>query len=54
VEFLRAQGVTGVIEFGPGRVLTGLLRRIDRSIGVRNISDLAGAQSRVTPAAAPP
>lgn len=54
IEYLRDQGVTGVIEFGPGRVLTGLVRRIDRSIAVRNVSDLAGARSTASPAPAPP
>jgi [acyl-carrier-protein] S-malonyltransferase len=54
VEYLRSQGVRGVIEFGPGRVLTGLVRRIDRSFGLRNVSNLEGARSRTTPAPAPP
>lgn len=54
VGFLRDQGVAGVIEFGPGRVLTGLVRRIDRSIAVRNVSDAASARSRATPTPAPP
>ncbi len=35
------QGVDSVIEFGPGRVLTGLMKRIDRSLAVRNVSDMA-------------
>ena len=51
---LRSQGATGVIEFGPGRVLTGLVRRIDRSLTVRNVKDLASARSRATPSATPP
>lgn len=54
VEYLRAQGVDSVIEFGPGRVLTGLVRRIDRSIAIRNVSDLASARSQASPAPAPP
>jgi [acyl-carrier-protein] S-malonyltransferase len=54
IEYLRDQGVSGVIEFGPGRVLTGLVRRIDRSIAVRNVSDLAGARSAASPAPTPP
>jgi [acyl-carrier-protein] S-malonyltransferase len=54
VEELRSQGVRAVIEFGPGRVLTGLVRRIDRAIAVRNVSDLAGARARSTPAPSPP
>ena len=51
VETLRAQGATGVIEFGPGRVLTGLVRRIDRALTVRNVSNLANARPQATPTA---
>jgi [acyl-carrier-protein] S-malonyltransferase len=29
---MGAQGVTAIIECGPGKVLTGLVRRIDRSL----------------------
>jgi [acyl-carrier-protein] S-malonyltransferase len=54
VETLRARGVDAVIEFGPGRVLTGLVRRIDRSIAVRNVSDLASAAPRTPAAPSPP
>ena len=49
VEYLAAHGVTSVIEFGPGRALTGLARRIDRSLAVRNVSDLLSARSQATP-----
>ena len=34
---MQAAGVTKFIEFGPGKVLSGLLRRIDRSLDVKNI-----------------
>jgi [acyl-carrier-protein] S-malonyltransferase len=47
VEYMRDQGVSRVIEFGPGRVLGGLVKRIDRSIAVRNVFDLASARSAV-------
>ncbi|MCH7811110.1 MAG: ACP S-malonyltransferase [Chloroflexi bacterium] len=53
MQYLQAQHITAVIEFGPGRVLTGLARRIDRSLATRNVSDLAGARSATT-APAPP
>jgi [acyl-carrier-protein] S-malonyltransferase len=43
MEELRSEGVHQVIEFGPGRVLTGLARRIDRSFAVHNVADMAGA-----------
>ena len=37
VTAMQAAGVTTLIEFGPGRVLSGLARRIDRSLETRNI-----------------
>jgi len=54
MEYLRTQGVGAVIEFGPGRVLTGLARRIDRGFAVRNVSDMKGASSQASPSPAPP
>jgi [acyl-carrier-protein] S-malonyltransferase len=40
MEKLIADGVDGFYEIGPGRVLAGLMRRIDRKINVVNISSL--------------
>ena len=54
VEALRALGVAGVVEFGPGRVLTGLARRIDRSLAVRNVNDIESARSAAVALPAPP
>jgi [acyl-carrier-protein] S-malonyltransferase len=34
-------GVTSIVEFGPGKVLTGLVRRIDRAVATRNIGAAA-------------
>ena len=45
VQLMQAGGVTRIIEFGLGRVLVGLLRRIDRGIDTSNIGtveDLGG------------
>ena len=39
IEYMLGQGVTGIIEIGPGRVLTGLMRRIDRGVETVNIGD---------------
>ena len=39
IEYMLGQGVTSIIEIGPGRVLTGLMRRIDRSVETANIGD---------------
>lgn len=41
MERLLADGVTKFYEIGPGKVLTGLLRRIDRKVNVVNISNIA-------------
>ena len=40
MEKLLAEGVEDYYEIGPGRVLTGLMRRINRKTRVKNISDL--------------
>ena len=39
VEFLISQGVQTLIESGPGRVLSGLARQIDRDLCCRNVED---------------
>ena len=39
IEVLRDAGVRTLIEAGPGRVLTGLARRIDRSLGALSLHD---------------
>lgn len=37
VRYALAQGVTRFIEFGPGKVLKGLMRRIDPAVSVANV-----------------
>ncbi|HHH26991.1 MAG TPA: [acyl-carrier-protein] S-malonyltransferase [Polyangiaceae bacterium] len=37
IEKLRAEGVTHALELGPGRVLAGLARRIDKDLGVLSV-----------------
>jgi [acyl-carrier-protein] S-malonyltransferase len=41
VEFLISQGVQTLIEIGPGRVLSGLARQIDRNLRCVNVEDKA-------------
>lgn len=45
VASLQKAGVGAFVEFGPGRVLTGLMRKIDRKIPCVNISDLASLRT---------
>lgn len=42
VRYMLAQGVTAFVEIGPGKVLSGLVRRIDRSAEVLNVEDVPG------------
>lgn len=45
VRAMHAGGVTKVIEFGPGRVLSGLVKRIERSLETRNIGTVEEARA---------
>ena len=49
VQALIAGGATRIIECGPGRVLSGLMRRIDRSITVAQIDNQDGLQEALQP-----
>ncbi len=47
VESLPGLGVTHVLEIGPGRVLSGLVARIDRSLSRASLSTFAGLEEAV-------
>jgi [acyl-carrier-protein] S-malonyltransferase len=44
MQLLIAQGVTTFVEVGPGKVLSGLLRQIDRSQKCSHVEDPAGLE----------
>ena len=45
VEFLISEGVQTFIEIGPGKVLSGLVRQIDRNLRCVNIEDEASLRA---------
>jgi len=47
VEYMVSDGVSTLIELGPGRVLAGLIKRIDRNVNILNIGD-ADAVKNIT------
>jgi [acyl-carrier-protein] S-malonyltransferase len=47
IQYMIAQGVTTFVEIGPKNVLTGLIRRIDKSVRTVNVGDVAGIEACV-------
>lgn len=45
VEAMVRDGVETAIEFGPGKVLCGLVKRIDKTIPTANVADLASLEA---------
>ncbi len=48
VQAMRAAGVDRFVEVGPGRVLSGLIKRIDRAAQVFNVEDPASLEKTLT------
>jgi [acyl-carrier-protein] S-malonyltransferase len=42
VREMTAKGVTRCVEIGPGKVLSGLVKKIDKELNIRHFDDLAG------------
>lgn len=47
MQLLRAQGVQTFVEVGPGKVLCGLLRQIDRDASCLNVGDIENLEKAV-------
>ena len=48
MQALTARGTTRIAECGPGKVLTGLVKRIDKSLDTRAIGTPAEMDSALT------
>jgi len=44
VEYMLGEGVSSFIEIGPGRVLSGLLKRTSRDVNIQNVGDVAAVE----------
>ena len=53
IQLLIAQGATHFIEVGPGKVLTGLMRQIDRTQHTANVEDTASLEKTLAALARP-
>jgi [acyl-carrier-protein] S-malonyltransferase len=47
IETAKTLGVTRFVEFGPGKVLSGLIKKIDASLTTVNVSDLASLDATI-------
>jgi len=47
IEFMIKEGVDTFIEVGPGRSLSGFVKKVDRKLAVYQVEDLAGIQGLV-------
>jgi [acyl-carrier-protein] S-malonyltransferase len=49
IEWLAAQGVTDVVEIGAGKVLAGLIKRIDKNLNTYSVNDVTSLNNALNP-----
>ncbi len=47
IKFMLDQGVTHFVEIGPGKALSGMIKRIDKTVQVYNVEDSASLNSTI-------
>jgi [acyl-carrier-protein] S-malonyltransferase len=48
VAYMVKRGITAAVECGPGKVLGGLIKRIDKSVNCFSIEDSAGLEAALS------
>lgn len=45
IDYMRSKGIDTIVEIGPGKVLSGFIKKIDRSIQIYSAQDIASVEA---------